>query len=221
MFQKLLSYLIPINVLKQESIVNKSLEVTWNNGELVLDTLNTNYSYGSLQRILRTGLLKIGFDKIKKYNKILILGVAAGSVIKTLVNEIGFRNEIIGVEIDPKTIEIANKYFGLDKIENVEIIIADAAIFVQNTSEKYDLIIIDIFQDNFMPEFLFDSSFVNAIISFMANDGKLLFNTMALNANDEKRNADYISIFDANKFKVEKISKLEKYNELMIVTSMN
>ena len=55
----------------------------------------------------------------------------------------------------------------------------------------------------------------------MANDGKLLFNTMALNANDEKRNADYISIFDANKFKVEKISKLEKYNELMIVTSMN
>ena len=156
MFQKLLSYLIPINVLKQESIVNKSLEVTWNNGELVLDTLNTNYSYGSLQRILRTGLLKIGFDKIKKYNKILILGVAAGSVIKTLVNEIGFRNEIIGVEIDPKTIEIANKYFGLDKIENVEIIIADAAIFVQNTSEKYDLIIIDIFQDNFMPEFLFD-----------------------------------------------------------------
>ena len=221
MFQKLLSYLIPINVLKQESIVNKSLEVTWNNGELVLDTLNTNYSYGSLQRILRIGLLKIGFDKIKKYNKILILGVAAGSVIKTLVNEIGFRNEITAVEIDPKTIEIANKYFGLDKIENVEIIIDDAKNFVQNNSEKYDLIIIDIFQDNFMPKFLFDSSFVNAIISLMANDGNTLFNTMVLNTNDEKRNADYISIFDANKFKVEKISKLEKYNELMIVTSMN
>ena len=221
MFQKLLSYLIPINVLKQESIVNKSLEVTWNNGELVLDTLNTNYSYGSLQRILRIGLLKIGFDKIKKYNKILILGVAATSVIKTLVNEIGFRNEITAVEIDPKTIEIANKYFGLDKIENVEIIIDDAKNFVQNNSEKYDLIIIDIFQDNFMPKFLFDSSFVNAIISLMANDGNTLFNTMVLNTNDEKRNADYISIFDANKFKVEKISKLEKYNELMIVTSMN
>ena len=221
MFQKLLSYLIPINVLKQESIVNKSLEVTWHNGELVLDTLNTNYSYGSLQRILRIGLLKIGFDKIKKYNKILILGVAAGSVIKTLVNEIGFRNEIIGVEIDPKTIEIANKYFGLDKIENIEIIIDDAAIFVQNNNEKFDFIIIDIFQDNFMPKFLFDSTFVNAIISLMANDGNTLFNTMVLNTNDEKRNADYISLFDANKFKVEKISKLEKYNELIIVSSIN
>ena len=221
MLQKLLSYLFPINILKQESAVNKSLEVTWNNGELVLDTLNTNYSYGSLQRILRTGLLKIGFDKIKKFNKILILGVAAGSVIKTLVNEIGFRNEIIGVEIDPKTIEIANKYFGLDKIENIEIIISDAAIFVHNNSEKYDLIIIDIFQDNFMPEFLFDSTFVNAIISLMANDGKLLFNTMVLNTDDKKRNADYILLFNANKFKVEKISKLEKYNELIIVTSIN
>ena len=151
----------------------------------------------------------------------MILGVAAGSVIKTLVNEIGFRNEIIGVEIDPKTIEIANKYFGLDKIENVEIIIDDAAIFVQNNSVKYNLIIIDIFQDNFMPEFLFESTFVNAIISLMANDGKLLFNTMVLNTNDEKRNADYISLFESNKFIVEKISKLEKYNELIIVTSMN
>jgi hypothetical protein len=62
-------------------LVSKSIEITWTNGELVLDSENTNYSYGSLQRILRLGLKSIGFDKIIKMNHVLILGVA-GSVVK-------------------------------------------------------------------------------------------------------------------------------------------
>ena len=55
--------------------------------ELVLDSKNTNYSYGSLQRILRLGLKNIGFDKIVPMDHILVLGVAGGSVIKTLVED--------------------------------------------------------------------------------------------------------------------------------------
>jgi hypothetical protein len=58
-------------------LVSKSIEITWTNGELVLDS-KTNYSYGSLQRILRLGLKSIGFDKIIKMNHVLILGVAGG-----------------------------------------------------------------------------------------------------------------------------------------------
>ena len=56
MIRKLFSYFIPINVYQKNSAVSKTLEVTWNNGELVLDSKSTNYSYGSLQRILRKGL---------------------------------------------------------------------------------------------------------------------------------------------------------------------
>jgi spermidine synthase len=53
MFKKLFSYFIPINVFKQKSNISQMLEVTWADGELVLDSKNTNYSYGSLQRILK------------------------------------------------------------------------------------------------------------------------------------------------------------------------
>jgi hypothetical protein len=59
MLKKLFSYLIPINIYKSKSSVSKSIEVTWTNGELLIDSENTNYSYGSLQRILRIGLRKI------------------------------------------------------------------------------------------------------------------------------------------------------------------
>ena len=94
MIAKFLSYFIPIIVYKKNSTVSKTLEVTWNNGELVLDSKNTNYSYGSLQRILRKGLKYIGYDRIKKFEDVLILGVAGGSVIKTLVNEVKFKGKI-------------------------------------------------------------------------------------------------------------------------------
>jgi spermidine synthase len=40
-----------------------------------MDSKNTNYSYGSLQRILRKGLQSIGFENIKNCNSILVLGV--------------------------------------------------------------------------------------------------------------------------------------------------
>ena len=83
MIAKFFSYFLPINVTKLKSSVSNSIEVTWNNGELVIDSENTNYSYGSLQRILKKGLKYIGYDRIKKFDKVLVLGVAGGSVIKT------------------------------------------------------------------------------------------------------------------------------------------
>jgi hypothetical protein len=93
MLKKIFSYLLPIKIHTVKSMVSKSIEITWTNGELVLDSENTNYSYGSLQRILRLGLKSIGFDKIIKMNHVLILGVAGGSVVKTLVDEIKFEGE--------------------------------------------------------------------------------------------------------------------------------
>src|SRR6218665_1894241 len=123
MFKKWFSYFIPMMVYQKKSALSKNLEVTWNNGELVLDSKNTNYSYGSLQRILRIGLKEIGFSKIESMNTILVLGVAGGSVIKTLVDETGFKGNITGVEIDSTVIELANEYFQLNEIPNLEIIL--------------------------------------------------------------------------------------------------
>ena len=217
MFRKIFSYIIPINIWTQKSIINKSLEVTWTNGELVLDTKNTNYSFGSLQRILKTGLMKIGFEKIKNFENILILGVAGGSVIKTLVDEIKFKGKIVGVDIDTEIIAIAKKYFDLQENDHLEIIIDDAEKFVKNHSKKYDLIIIDIFQDNFMPEFLFESQFVQNTIALLSISGFVIFNTMVIDSKNEQRNLDYIALFDKNKFTFSSISNLEKFNELIIV----
>jgi len=219
MIKRLLSYLLPIKIHQKKSEFSKNLEVTWNNGYLVLDSENTNYSFGSLQRVLKKGLKYIGYDRIKKFDSILILGVAGGSIIETLKNDLKFEGKITGVEIDPAAIEIANKYFGLDQFNNVEIIIDDAFEFVLKTKEKYDLIVIDIFQDTTMPNFLFEDFFINRINFLLNINGFILFNTMILDYKDRRRNAIYKSKFDSN-YSVRLYPKIEVHNELFTIKKL-
>lgn len=219
MLSKFLSYFIPINVIKKNSSISKTLEVTWNNGELVLDSKNTNYSYGSLQRILKKGLKYIGFERIRNFENILILGVAGGSVIKTLVDEVKFKGKITGVEIDKEVVEIANKYFKLNEIKNLELFVDDAFEFVLKTKDKYDLIIIDIFQDTTMPNFLFEDFFINRINFLLNVDGFILFNTMVINEKNRIRNLDYKKKFDAN-YSIRMYPKVETHNELFTIKKL-
>lgn len=219
MLKQLLSFFIPVNIHKKNSAVSKKLEVTWNNGQLVLDSKNTNYSYGSLQRILRKGLHYIGYERIRGFNEVLVLGVAAGSVIKTLAEEIHYKGKITGVEIDPAAIEIANKYFELDKIANLEIVIDDAFEFVLKTKQKYDLIIIDIFRDTEMPNFLFEDFFINRINFLLNVNGFILFNTMTLKKKDFERNQQYRTKFNSN-YSVRMYPKVEVHNELFTIKKL-
>ena len=219
MIKRLLSYLLPINIHQKKSEFSKNLEVTWNNGFLVLDSENTNYSFGSLQRVLKKGLKYIGYDRINKFESILILGVAAGSVIETLKNDLKFKGKITGVEIDKTVIEIANKYFGLDQFDNVEIVIDDAFEFVLKTKEKYDLIVIDIFQDTTMPNFLFEDFYINRINFLLNINGFILFNTMILDKKDSERNVIYRTKFSTN-YSVRLYPKIEHHNELFTIKKL-
>lgn len=219
MFKKYLSYFLPVNIHKKTSQISKNLEVTWNNGQLVLDSENTNYSYGSLQRILRKGLKYIGYSRIQNFNSVLVLGVAGGSVIKTLVDEVKFTGKITGVEIDKDVVEIANSFFKLDQIENLNIVVDDAFEFVLKTKEKYDLIIIDIFQDTTMPNFLFEDFFIQRVNFLLNVNGFILFNTMVLDYKDRRRNATYKSRFN-EKYSVRMYPKVEVLNELFTIKKL-
>lgn len=220
MIKRVLSFLLPIKIHQKKSVYSKNLEVTWNNGHLVLDSENTNYSFGSLQRVLKKGLKYIGYERISTFENILVLGVAGGSVIETLKKEVKFEGKITGVEIDATVIEMAVKYFGLGNYNNVSIVNDDAFEFVLKTKEKYDLIIIDIFQDTTMPNFLFEDFFINRINFLLNVNGFILFNTMILDYQDRRRNATYKSNFDSN-YSVRLYPKIEVHNELFTIKKLS
>ena len=217
MLKKWLSYILPITIYEKKSQISNNLEVTWNIGKLVIDSENTNYSYGSLQKVLRNGLYSIGKERIQNMNSILVLGVAGGSVIKTLVDEFQFIGKITGVEIDEEITTIANQYFKLNEITNYTPIIADANEFVKNTTEKFNLIIIDIFQDATMPDFLFEKEFISNIKQLLNLKGFILFNTMNLDEKGIDKNKQFIAAFETSIYTVKEFKNIEVYNELILV----
>ena len=221
MLKKWLSYILPITIYEKKSQISKNLEVTWNNGKLVIDSENTNYSYGSLQKVLRKGLFTIGKERIQNMNSILVLGVAGGSVIKTLVDEFQFKGKITGVEIDEEITAIANQYFKLNEITNYTLIIADANEFVKSTIEKFDLIIIDIFQDATMPDFLFEKEFIQNIKELLQINGFILFNTMNLDEKGIDKNKQFIAAFEPLNYTIKEFKNIEVFNELILVEKIS
>jgi spermidine synthase len=194
--------------------------VTIYNGKTLLNTKNTNYSFGSLQAILKKGLLDIGAAEISRMESVLILGVAGGSVVQTLVTDFSFSKKITGVELDSEIIQIANSYFGLDKISNFKCLIQDAEQFVKTDKNQYDLLIIDIFKDTEMPEFLFQESFITNCKQLLNKKGYILFNTMHLNKNNLSKTEAYLSHFDSNLYEIKVLKNIEKYNDVIIIKNI-
>ena len=216
MFRRILSYIFPLSLHQRTSTVSGTLSVTLLNGKKLLNSPNTDYSYGRLQQVLRFGLEQIGFSAIKKQKKILILGIAAGSVVETLVKEIAFDGEIHGVEIDPEVIAIGKQFFDLDKVKNLQLFIQDAQEYVKNTSERYDSIIVDIFQDDQMPDFLFTPPFFSQLKTLLSPKGSILFNTITRTKTEKQRNQDFVQYF-SKLYHIKRYPKVEEENELLIL----
>ena len=216
MFKRLLSYIFPITLLRKSSKVSGTLSVTLLSGKYLLNSPNTDYSFGSLQRILRYGLQQIGFDAIAKQKNILVLGLAAGSVVETLVEEVGYQGHIHGVDIDETVLEIGREHFQLDQIKNLRIFHCDAQDYIKNTPVKYGLIIVDLFQDDQMPDFLFTPPFFSQLKTLLSPKGSILFNTITRTKTEKQRNQDFVQYF-SKLYHIKRYPKVEEENELLIL----
>lgn len=212
--KKLLSYLIPQNILKQSSIHHGVLEVNLVNGRKVLDTLNSNYSFGSLQEILKRGIQEIPL--IKEYNNILVLGMGAGSVVETLRKDFHTNAQIDLVDFDSEIIEIAKQHFNLHLNKNVKLIEADAFQFMKECNQQYDLIIVDLFIDNCIPEKFLGPDFIQFLNKQLAKNGSIIFNNMSQTLPLKKRQSLEESCRNLKLF-VKTIQRVHGTNDLLII----
>lgn len=171
--KKILSYFYPITK-KIKTQKNGIVEITYYNGKKLLDSKNANYSYGSLQKILKFGINQIELSEV---NSILLLGLGGGSVIQTLRNDFGFEKQITAIDIDQKIIQIALEEFHLNETKNLTIIHADAMSYMRDAFEKVDLVIVDIYIDNIVPSEFFLTTFWDNISNVINENGFFIFNT--------------------------------------------
>ena len=108
--------------------------------------------------------------------KILVLGVALGSIIIDLLDN--FKNaNITGIDISDEFYIIVNFY---SPKERLELIKTDAKEYVKNENIKYDVIICDIFDNIYLPDFVLDKYFLNNIYKKLKPNGKFLLNSIGI-----------------------------------------
>lgn len=175
-----ISYFIADIIEKTNSSINPCLEVSFVNGHIVLNTKNANYSYGSLHRVFQKVFKKINIAD-KNLDKVLILGFGAGSVASILQDEYKKKCKILGIEKDPKVIQIAYKYFNIKHFKNLTILIEDAYDFLINDNEKFDLIVIDVYIDYKVPCNFEKKEFIEALKNSLNDRGLVVFNKLVYN----------------------------------------
>ena len=208
---RLLSYIYPITK-KIESKYNGTLEITWYNGKKHLNSKNANYSYGSLQKILKFGLQKVDLTNCEN---ILILGLGGGSVIETLLKDFNYKNHITALEIDPVIIDIAKEEFNLSENKKLTIICDDALGFMKQNTSIFDLIVIDLFIDTEVPETFLKKNFWDDIVRNNSDKGSILFNASLHDKND-KNILRILSYLDNNSYQTQKLEKVNGTNTLLI-----
>jgi len=209
MLKELVSYIFPIT-RKVRSSFSGDLEINLINGRKVLDSKSTNYSFGSLQRILKYALEQIDLNT---KNEILLLGLGGGSVVETLRNDLIYSGSITAIEIDRAVITIADKEFGITSDEKTHIMCEDAFAYIEQTDKPFDLIIIDLFIDDRMPEQCFTTHFWKKILKSTGKRGNIIFNTL----ND--RRSDTMAILEKleqNGMNCRMFRNLESTNDVLI-----
>ena len=84
-------------------------------------------------------------------------------------------------------------------------------------TKEYCDIIIDIFEDIKMPNFLFEKFFSERVCFLLKNHGFILFNTMILDEAHNVRNRKYISEINQEFYTSKMLPRIEVHNELIII----
>ena len=184
-WKKIISYLTELHIESAPSDINPHLYVSLNRGRYQLCTANAIYSYEDLYDNYSEAFKIIEIDK-RKVEKVLILGFGLGSIPFMLEKKFNKKYHYTAVEIDESVIYLATKYALPEINSSIQMICADAFAFVMQCQEQFDLVCMDVFLDDLVPETFEAEDFLKNLKRLIAKDGLLLFNRLANTPEDLK-----------------------------------
>jgi spermidine synthase len=177
-WQKLQSLFYPVILKKSSSPFNPVLELFYHSGRYILATKDAVYSdgdkYRPLLRAFNSPELKRDLPRLKS---ILVLGTGLASAVHILHAK-GLHPRCTLVEIDDQVLDMALQFLPEAAIPHVQGIHKDAFQFIEEDTNTYDLIIVDIFIGREVPEKAIKASFLAQCKSRLAANGYLVFNYM-------------------------------------------
>jgi spermidine synthase len=115
---------------------------------------------------------------IKVPEKILLLGAGGGSLIHYLAHYLP-ESQVTAVEYNAELLEIAQQHLNLPGTSaRLNYVIDDAREFIQATTEKYDLVIIDIFEGGQSPLWSLQKPFNQQLQHCLTQQGAVAYNLL-------------------------------------------
>lgn len=188
-WKRWLSHFFDFSLESIESDINETLYVLLTQGRLQLCTENAIYSYDDLYLNFR-----IAFEEIelpKNGAKVLVLGLGLGSILQLLEQIFQKAYFFTAVEIDEAVIHLINKYTLPELASPIQIIQADAFHFVCHGEEKFDLICMDVFLSDVIPDRFQQHFFLEAIKERLSPKGIFLYNCLAAKQEDIERSTAF------------------------------
>ncbi len=129
--------------------------------------------------ILTIGYTQFITTSILFYNdarNILIIGLGGGAIPRALSYLLPDATIDI-VELNPKIVDISHRFFHFNPSLHNKIHVEDGIKFVNDSANGiYDIIILDAFNEDYIPSDILSSKFMKQISRIATNDGLVLFN---------------------------------------------
>lgn len=176
-WKKWLSSVMPITLERASSAHNPELSVVLDRGRLQLLSGNAIYSWDDLYHNFTIAFGTLGLEE-RQISDVLLLGLGLGSVPYILEKIYERPYRYTAVEWDETVAALAAKYT-LSRLQSpVEIITADAEMFLRITQENFDMIVVDIFEDDHTPDLFETTAFLESCEARLRPDGLLLYNRL-------------------------------------------
>jgi spermidine synthase len=174
-WQLVWSYTREIVLETVEQANGARLYVSLKKGRLMLSTDETIYSWDDRYLNFVWGIERIVPDK-RKASQALLLGMGLGAIPFILQSKFHITPQFTAVEIDPDIIRLAQKY-SLSRLQNPpKVICADATEAVHYLDGAFEMIFIDICQEDHIPGGCESQAFLEQIQQLLSPNGVLLYN---------------------------------------------
>jgi len=110
--------------------------------------------------------------------RIAIVGLAAGTTARQMTAVYG-NIPIDGYELDPKIVEVGQKYFDMT-MPNLNIIIGDGRLNIERSQQKYDIIAIDAYRPPYIPPHMTTREFFEICAAHLSENGVLTLNSASV-----------------------------------------
>ena len=166
------------------------LAVLLRKGKVLLQTNGAIYSWEDNYYNFRTAFERTDWRRLPG-PRCLLLGLGLGSVPQMLEERFGLAFEYVAVEYDAAVARLAEDYLLYRLRSPITTVVADAAAFVAQCGERFDLILVDLFVDDEIPRPFAGEAFAKTLAGLLNPGGCVISNRLAHRDHDRADTAAY------------------------------